>query len=69
MTKIRENQTKSCFYIPQPVSPFPMFLAWYNSMTNIMISKKIPLGEGYKVRIRYRDMALGWSEWSDTKSI
>lgn len=39
------------------------------SMTNIMVSKKIPLGKGYKVRIRYRDMALGWSQWSEAKSI
>ncbi|RLA63710.1 MAG: hypothetical protein DRQ89_05965 [Epsilonproteobacteria bacterium] len=38
------------------------------SMTEIIVDKKIPSNKNYKVRIRYRDMALGWSEWSDVFS-
>jgi len=39
------------------------------SMTNVSISKNIPSNRGYKVRIRYRDTALGWSDWSTPKDI
>jgi hypothetical protein len=35
------------------------------SMTDIMVLKKLSRNKGYQARIRYRDMALGWSEWSN----
>ncbi|TDJ07987.1 MAG: hypothetical protein E2O68_02735 [Deltaproteobacteria bacterium] len=41
----------------------------HKSMTDIMVSRKLPVGKGYKARIRYRDKALGWSEWSNSFSI